>query len=130
MLRVLSAANDPASRIENRIGEPSANPYLYVLSQLIAGLDGIDNTHDPGPPETDPYTADRTMLPKSLKDALIAMEAEPLFCRELGKVFVDYYLKIKRTELGRFMSYMRDNGIEAPGDDTSEWEQNEYFDFF
>ena len=42
MLRVLGAADDPASRIENRIGEPSANPYLYILSQLISGLDGIE----------------------------------------------------------------------------------------
>ena len=30
MLRVLGGANDPASRIENRVGEPSANPYLYI----------------------------------------------------------------------------------------------------
>src|SRR5262249_51403826 len=39
MLRVLGARNDPASRIENRIGEPSANPYLYILSQVVSGLD-------------------------------------------------------------------------------------------
>ena len=32
MLRVISAAHDPASRIENRIGEPAANPYLYLAS--------------------------------------------------------------------------------------------------
>ena len=53
MLRVLGAMNDPAaSRIENRVGEPSANPYLYIASQLIAGLNGIESKLDPGPPDT------------------------------------------------------------------------------
>src|SRR5262249_16834820 len=33
MFRVLGGAGDPASRIENRVGEPSANPYLYIASQ-------------------------------------------------------------------------------------------------
>ena len=42
MLRVLGGPDDPASRIENRVGEPAANPYLYIASQLITGLDGVD----------------------------------------------------------------------------------------
>ena len=42
MLRVLGAPGDGASRIENRSGEPSANPYLFIASQIAAGLDGID----------------------------------------------------------------------------------------
>jgi len=36
MLRVLGGPRDPASRIENRIGEPGANPYLYFASQIHA----------------------------------------------------------------------------------------------
>ena len=48
MLRVLGGPGDPASRIENRIGEPAANPYLYIASQIVAGLDGIDGKRDPG----------------------------------------------------------------------------------
>ena len=79
MLRVLSGPNDPASRIENRIGEPFANPYLYILSQLLSGTEGIASKRDPGPPDTDPYAADRPMLPKSLSEALNLLEAEPLF---------------------------------------------------
>ena len=42
MVRMLGGANDPATRLENRIGEPAANPYLYMASQILAGLDGID----------------------------------------------------------------------------------------
>jgi glutamine synthetase len=62
MLRVLGEVGDHASRIENRLGEPSANPYLYIASQIISGLDGIDNSLDPGAPATDPYSADTTIL--------------------------------------------------------------------
>ena len=34
MLRVIGGPGDPATRIENRIGEPAANPYLYFASQI------------------------------------------------------------------------------------------------
>lgn len=130
MLRVLGGVNDPASRIENRIGEPSANPYLYILSQLISGLDGIDNKRDPGPSETDPYTAQRPMLPKSLNDALFLLEKEPLFASELGPLFIDYYTKLKRTELARYEKFAADNKIDPASDETTAWEHDEYFDFF
>jgi glutamine synthetase len=130
MLRVLGAVNDPASRIENRIGEPSANPYLYIVSQIVAGLDGIDSKRDPGPPDTDPYATKHPMLPKSLGDALALMENEALFRNELGPLFVDYYVKLKRTELARFEKFTADNNIDPVSDETTAWEQDEYLDFF
>ena len=37
MVRVLGGADDPATRLENRIGEPAANPYLYMASQILVG---------------------------------------------------------------------------------------------
>src|SRR5262249_16074445 len=55
MLRVVGGPGDPATRIENRIGEPAANPYLYFASQIHAGLDGIERKLDPGAPELKPY---------------------------------------------------------------------------
>jgi glutamine synthetase len=129
MLRVLGARGDPATRIENRIGEPSANPYLYIASQIVAGLDGVAHKLDPGPQDDDPYSADRPMLPASLPAALDALEREPLFHSQLGEVFVDYYLKLKRNEAGRYAQWLKDGGIRE-GDDPTQWEQNEYFDFF
>lgn len=130
MLRVLGAVNDPASRIENRLGEPSANPYLYVASQLIAGMEGVDNDRDPGPPDTDPYTTQHTMLPRTLSEALTLFERETLFKKEFGEVFVDYYVKFKRTELKRFENYLEEHKIDPASENATEWEQNEYFDFF
>ena len=57
MMRVLGGPNDPATRIENRVGSPAANPYLYSMSQIYAGLDGIQHKVDPPPPTDEPYTA-------------------------------------------------------------------------
>src|SRR5207253_4050068 len=47
MLRVIGRCGDDATRIENRIGEPAANPYLYLASQIHAGLDGIERRLTP-----------------------------------------------------------------------------------
>jgi glutamine synthetase len=130
MLRVLSGTKDPATRIENRMGEPSANPYLYIASQIVTGLDGVDREGDPGSPDTDPYTSQRQMLPATLSDALALFAQEALFRDQFGKTFVDYYVKIKRTELQRYETYVRENGIDRASEATTQWEQDEYFDFF
>jgi glutamine synthetase len=70
------------------------------------------------------------MLPTSLPEALEALEQEPLFRREFGDVFIDYFLKLKRTEAGRYLRSLELPGGQPQGDEASEWEQNEYFDFF
>ncbi|MGH6770626.1 MAG: glutamine synthetase family protein [Xanthobacteraceae bacterium] len=130
MLRVLGAPGDAASRIENRAGEPAANPYLFIASQIVAGLDGVDSKADPGPRDEEPYAADRPLLPKSLPASLDALEKEPVFRKELGDVFIDYFLKLKRNEAGRFQKWIEEGGVQPPDDGTTEWEQREYFDFF
>jgi glutamine synthetase len=130
MIRVLGGAGDPATRLENRIGEPAASPYLYVLSQLVAGLAGIEGGLKAPPPDDEPYAAARPLLPKSLPEALDLLDKEPLFRRELGDTFIDYFLKLKRTEVGRYLRSLEETGGAANTDEPSEWEQNEYFDFF
>lgn len=133
MLRVLGGPRDPATRIENRAGEPAANPYLYILSQVVAGLAGIEAGLPPPPPDHEPYAAARTMLPKNLPEALDALEKEPLFRRELGDTFIDYFVKLKRSEVGRYLRSLEEAGASAQDNEANEpsaWEQNEYFDFF
>ena len=118
MLRVLGRENDPASRIENRIGEPTANPYLYIASQIFSGIDGIDNRIDPGPSADTPYTSDAESLPRSLEKALEALKANSVLGEKFGKIFVDYYHFIKTAEITRFNL------------SVTEWEQKEYFNLF
>ena len=130
MIRVLGGPGDPATRVENRAGEPAANPYLFIMSQIVAGLDGVAGKLDPGPQCEEPYASDRPLLPKNLPAALDALEREPLFRAQLGDVFVDYFLKLKRNEAGRFARWLEETGVKDAGDETTEWEQREYFDFF
>ena len=129
MIRVLGGVSDPATRLENRIGEPAANPYLYILSQIVAGLAGIESKSPLPPPSDEPYAAERPILPKSLSDALDALDGESLFRHTLGDTFVDYFIKLKRSEADRYSRSLKEAGV-ASSDEPSEWEHNEYFDFF
>jgi glutamine synthetase len=130
MIRVLGGLDDPATRLENRAGEPAANPYLYIMSQVVTGLAGIEGKLAPPPADDAPYAAERPMLPKSLPEALDALDQEPLFRRELGDIFVDYFVKLKRSEWTRYQRWAEEAGASLQGEEPSEWEQNEYFDFF
>ncbi len=131
MIRVLGGQSDPATRLENRIGEPAANPYLYILSQVVPGLAGIDAELQPPAADDEPYAAERPMLPKSLPEALDALDKEPLFRRALGDTFIDYFVKLKRTEAARYERSLEATGGSAGrSDEPTAWEQNEYFDFF
>src|SRR5262249_50005663 len=110
--------------------EPAANPYLYVLSQVVAGLSGIEAGLTPPAPGDEPYAAKRPLLPKSLPEALDALDKEPVFRRELGDTFIDYFLKPKRTQVGRYQRSLEESKASDTNDEPSAWEQNEYFDFF
>jgi glutamine synthetase len=129
MVRVLGGAGDSATRLENRLGEPAANPYLYIASQIAAGLDGVERKLDPGPREDEPYAAERPLLPTKLEAALDALEHSALFRREFGELFTAYYLKLKKSELARYAEFVRTHRVEE-SETPTDWEQNEYFDFF
>ena len=118
MIRVLGGPNDGATRLENRIGEPAANPYLYFASQILAGLDGVDRALDPGPSSDVPYESKAKFLPKSLGEAVLALREDPFFRKAMGPEFVDYYAFIKNAEVERFQM------------EVTDWEQAEYFDAF
>jgi glutamine synthetase len=118
MLRVLGGPGDAATRIENRIGEPAANPYLYIGSQVVLGLDGIDGALDPGPSADAPYETAAPALPRSLGEALAALRGNEPLRAGFGGDFIDYFIRIKEAELARF------------DQEVSEWEHREYFDLF
>ena len=118
MLRVIGGPGDPGTRIENRIGEPAANPYLYFASQIYSGLDGIKKKL-PLPPSADtPYEAKADFLPRTLSEALEYLRNDKTLREGFGDTFVNYYCTIKEAEIARFNL------------EVSEWEQREYFDLF
>jgi glutamine synthetase len=119
MVRVVGRPTDPGTHIENRVGEPAANPYLYLASNLIAGMDGIRNAIDPGAPTSDPYAdTDREILPRSLIEAVSALKSSTLFRDKMGEGFIDYIVTLKESEISRFLSSVTD------------WEHREYFEMF
>ncbi|MGH9245079.1 MAG: glutamine synthetase family protein [Acidimicrobiales bacterium] len=117
-IRVIGGPGDKAAHLENRVGEPAANPYLYMASQIVSGLDGMRNKTDPGPFDEEPYTADRPLLPASLMDAVAALREDSFFREAFGDPFIDYMLLVKDSEIRRFLEHVTD------------WEQREYFEVF
>lgn len=118
MLRALARPGDNASRVENRVGEPAANPYLYLASQILCGLDGIEKAKKAPPPVERPYEGDAQMLPDNLHSAMTAFSSSGFYRAQLGDEFVDYYTHIKQAEWSRYLRAV------------SEWEQREYFSLF
>ncbi len=118
MVRAVGGAGDSATRLENRSGEPAANPYLYIASQVVSGLDGLDSALEPGDPAINPYDDVAPRLPASLSAAIDALVADEAFVAALGQDVVDWYALLKRVEFQRYL------------DHVSDWEQREYFSLF
>jgi glutamine synthetase len=118
MLRILGGVGDPATRIENRVGEPAANPYLYLASQIAAGLDGIAGKSEPALPSDAPYDDAAPQLPRGLMDSLTALRGDAMYAQAFGEAFIEYILTLKEAEVSCFLS------------EVTDWEHREYFSNF
>jgi len=117
MLRVVGQCDDNGTRIENRLGEPAANPYLYIASQIHAGLDGITRRLK-APPATDaPYGGSAEKIPTSLGEALKALKADTMLAAAFGDTFINCLTHIKQAEINRH----------ADAEDKDDWQRREYF---
>ncbi len=135
LVRVQGAPGDLSSHVEMRLGEPAANPYLYMASNIAAGLDGIRRGLEPPPAVTaDPYAVEAPRLPSSLSEAVAALDADQFYRSEFGATLVDYLVMMKRAEVRRYEEALAaalaagSPGAAAP--DVSDWEMREYFEFF
>jgi glutamine synthetase len=120
-------AQPKAKRIEFRPPDPTANPYLAFAAMLMAGLDGIENQIDPGPPldkntyELSPREAARLKtVPGSLEEALRALEADHDFLLK-GGVFTQDVLDV-------WLEYKREHEIDPVRLRPHPWEFYLYFD--
>jgi glutamine synthetase len=107
----------PATRLEIRVGDGSANPYLAIAVLLQAGLHGLREKIDPPAPVSgDAYRAEDSgdLLPQSLEEALDALQADELLAAAIGPEIVAPFLAMKRFEIERHRAYV------------SEWELTEY----
>jgi glutamine synthetase len=100
----------PGARMEVRLGDATANPYLAMAAIGAAVHIGIqDKVEPPAKLEGygyDPASAD--MLPMRLGDALDALEADTELADVLGRYFTTSFLQYKRNEVERFERYVTD----------------------
>lgn len=97
--------------IEYRSGDNAANPFFYLTAALAAGLDGLKNKLQPPAPANEDVghlsaaeieARGIKFLPRSLPQALDALEADPVIGDALGPVIFNEFLKVKRTELAAY----------------------------
>jgi glutamine synthetase len=69
------------------------------------------------------------MLPTSLADAVAALDKDGFFREAFGATLVDYLLQMKRAELARYDAAVAENPP-AGGQDVTDWEMREYFEFY
>lgn len=125
MVRVVG--HGAGAHLENRIGEPCANPYLAVAAQLFAGLEGLTARPDPQDAATAAAPAPGGapgLVPQHLREALDAFRAGRA-ARLLGEPLAACLAKLKESELRRYEAWC----LQAPPTPgrVSDWEQREYF---
>ena len=110
-------------RMEARVIDGAANPYLAAAVLLAAGLDGIEHQMDPGPandgnlyetPEGELHRRGIRLLPATLQEAVECFRQDSVVCEALGTDYATYYAGVKLEEWRRYHQ------------SVSEWEIAEY----
>jgi glutamine synthetase len=99
-----------AARMEVRLGDATANPYLAMAAVSAAVYLGVrDGLEPPAPLEGYGYDPESApMLPQTLPEALDALEADAELREVLGEYFVTSFLTYKRNEVERFQRHVTD----------------------
>ena len=102
-----------ATRVEIRIGDGAANPYLAYAAALFAGLDGVQRGLEPpaalaGNIYELPEEDQGPLLPVSFPEALDALEGDEAIRSAMGEELVSTFLEIKRYEVDRYRRYVTD----------------------
>jgi glutamine synthetase len=109
-----------ATRIEHRMPDGAANPYLATAAVLQAALLGVLAVATPPSPETlDAFEVASTErhTAANLSLALDALEADGEFINALGTEVVEHFVAIKRNEWDKFSRAVTD------------WELKHYLNF-
>lgn len=117
----------PFGRLELRLSDSGANPYLVTAALIAAGLDGIDRKLDPGEPRRDNFyelsgedlkEKGIGLLPHTLNEACDALEGDDVLYEALGSDFVDEFIELKRQEWDEYNRHV------------SDWEVSNYLEFW
>jgi glutamine synthetase len=116
------------TRLEVRVGDGAANPYLVIAGILATALDGITRKL-PCPDDAVGMAYDNEdapVLPATLTEALDALEANANLHDQLAPELVGVFLAMKRDEISRYQQ------AHSAADDriVTQWELDEYIEEF
>ena len=99
-------------RIEFRLPDGAANPYLMMAGILVAGLHGLDEKMDPGKRlDIDMYSEGHKVkgakkLPLNLLDAIRNFEKDKYLRDGLGADVSDAYIKLKTNDWNQYCRHL------------------------
>jgi glutamine synthetase len=112
------------TRLEVRVGDGGANPYLVIAGILAAGLDGLNRGLE-CPEDAVGMAYDNEgapVLPLTFTEALDALEANSHLHEQLSKQLVETFLVLKRDEIERYTAEVADPSTR----EVTQWEHDEY----
>ena len=116
-----------STRLELRLVDPAANPYLAMAVLLEAGLDGITRELTPPPAvdrniyimnEEERAEALIKDLPSTLHNAIKELRVDPVMVNALGQHIFSNFVEAKRMEWASFRQTV------------SEWEREQYLELY
>lgn len=116
------AKRGKSTRIEVRVPDPAANPYLALAVMLAAGLDGIENKISPPPPvnknifamsEREKKRLKIQPLPSNLLQAVERMEKSSLMRETLGDHIFFHFIQAKKQEWNYYISQVHPWELES-----------------
>ena len=111
-----------AGRLEFRLADGAANPYLLQAVLLAAGIDGVERQLDPGKRlDIDMYTEGHKArgakkLPLNMLDAIREFQKNKYLNNAMGTEFSQAYVKLRNREWNQFSHHL------------SQWERDQTLD--
>jgi glutamine synthetase len=109
-----------ATRLEHRMSDGAANPYLATAAVLQAARLGLVNNAAPPPAEEQDcldHQSTERHVPTDLNQALNALEADTALVEAVGQELVAQFVAVKRAEWDKFTAAVTD------------WERHYYLPF-
>lgn len=120
-------ARGERSRLEHRMADAAANPYLAAAAFLHAARFGAEERLQPPPPQPAGQAPNTSVhVPATLSEALEALRADKELCGALGEWLVDSFVALKRAEWERYVAAVADPATT----DVTTWEIDYYLPFY